>query len=255
MAAGIDYAGGRVIATMDGDLQNDPSDIPEMYARVGDSVDMVVGWRKNRKDAYLTRKVPSMIANWLIGKVTGVPIRDNGCSLKLYRASTIKKIPLYSEMHRFIPAMASIAGTRVVEVPVKHHARKFGESKYGLSRVYKVLLDLMTIRTITGFAHQPLLWFGFMALPSFIIGCLFLIASFAEMFTPGGTLILPFAGSGILFAALALFLFLCGTLAELIYATGDVDFTVLSRVSASTELVADVGTQNEMEDREKNYAG
>ena len=256
MAAGIDLASGRVIATMDGDLQNDPSDIPEMYARIDDNIDMVVGWRKNRKDAYFTRKVPSMVANWLIGKVTGVPIRDNGCSLKLYRASMIKKIPLYSEMHRFIPAMASIAGTRVVEVPVKHHARQFGESKYGLSRVYKVLLDLMTIRTITGFAHKPLLWFGFMALPCLIVGCILLIASFAELFTPGGTLILPFAGSGILFATLALFLILCGALGELIYATGDVDFTALSRASATTKFVEGTRTpKRKIKIREKDHAG
>src|SRR5690606_4947663 len=132
MAAGIDLARGRIIATMDGDLQNDPRDIPMMLRLMTDDVDMVVGWRKNRQDKLLTRKVPSWIANRLIGKVTGVPIRDNGCSLKLYRAELIKRVPLYAEMHRFIPAMASIAGARVMEVPVTHHARQFGKSKYGL---------------------------------------------------------------------------------------------------------------------------
>jgi len=106
MAAGIDLASGRIIATMDGDLQNDPVDIPAMMAEMDDDTDMVVGWRKDRQDKLITRKVPSWIANWLIGKVTGVPIRDNGCSLKLYRASVIKRVPLYAEMHRFIPAMA-----------------------------------------------------------------------------------------------------------------------------------------------------
>ena len=160
MAAGIDLARGRVIATMDGDLQNDPVDIPAMLACIDDDTDMVVGWRRNRQDALITRKIPSWIANRLIGKVTGVPIRDNGCSLKLYRASVIKRVPLYAEMHRFIPAMASIAGARVREVPVTHHARQFGASKYGLSRTYKVLLDLLSIKTIIGFAQRPLLWFG-----------------------------------------------------------------------------------------------
>src|SRR5690606_16509973 len=150
MAAGIDLARGRIIATMDGDLQNDPKDIPAMLSEMDPDTDMVVGWRKNRQDKLLSRKVPSWLANKLIGVVTGVPIRDNGCSLKLYRASVIKSVPLYSEMHRFIPAMASITGARVKEVAVTHHARQFGKSKYGLSRVYKVLLDLLSIKTLIG---------------------------------------------------------------------------------------------------------
>ena len=232
MAAGIDLARGRVIATMDGDLQNDPVDIPAMLACIDDDTDMVVGWRRNRQDALITRKIPSWIANRLIGKVTGVPIRDNGCSLKLYRASVIKRVPLYAEMHRFIPAMASIAGARVREVPVTHHARQFGASKYGLSRTYKVLLDLLSIKTIIGFAQRPLLWFGLLAMPFMVASLVALVAAVRPLFEPEGELALPFAGTGLLFGALAFFLLLGGAVGELVYATGNVDLTKYSRLSA-----------------------
>lgn len=136
MAAGIDNARGKVLVTMDGDLQNDPDDIPRLLEKIDEGYDIVVGWRYKRQDKLITRKIPSVIANWIIGKITGVPIKDNGCSLKAYKADVIKRIPLYSEMHRFIPAMTSLAGTRIAEIKVKHHARQFGESKYGLSRIY-----------------------------------------------------------------------------------------------------------------------
>jgi glycosyltransferase involved in cell wall biosynthesis len=232
MAAGIDLATGRVIATMDGDLQNDPGDIPAMLKALDEDTDMVVGWRKNRQDKLLTRKVPSWIANRLIGQVTGVPIRDNGCSLKLYRASVIKRVPLYSEMHRFIPAMASIVGARVKQVAVSHHARQFGASKYGLSRVYKVLLDLLSIKTIIGFAQRPLLWFGVLATPFMLASIVALAAAVVPLFDTGGTLNLPFAGTGLLFGALALFLIMGGAIGELVYATGDVDMAEYSRLSA-----------------------
>jgi glycosyltransferase involved in cell wall biosynthesis len=225
MAAGIDLARGKAIATMDGDLQNDPSDIPEMLARLDHSCDMVVGWRKNRQDKLITRKVPSWIANRLIGKVTGVPIRDNGCSLKIYRADMIKRVPLYSEMHRFIPAMASIAGARVREVPVRHHARQFGESKYGLSRIYKVLLDLLSIKTITSFAQRPLLWFAMLAMPFLFLSLVTIGAGITPLFDEGGQISLPLAGTGVLFGALAIFLIMGGALGELVYTTGDVDMS------------------------------
>mgnify|MGYP000350641990 CR=1 FL=1 len=156
MAAGIDHASGNILITMDGDLQNDPRDISEMLDKIGEGYDIVVGWRHKRKDKLITRKIPSKIANWLIGKVTGVPIKDNGCSLKCFRADIIKNVPLYSEMHRFIPAMTSLAGTKIAEIKVKHHAREFGESKYGLTRIYKVLVDLITIKTIlSSFSWPP----------------------------------------------------------------------------------------------------
>ena len=155
MAAGIEQARGEVLVTMDGDLQNDPRDIPEFLRKIDEGYDIVVGWRFNRQDKLVTRKIPSRIANWMIGRWTGVPIRDNGCSLKAFRGSLIKNVPLYSEMHRFIPAMASIAGPRIAEIKVRHHARQFGKSKYGLSRIYKVLLDMMVIKTVAAFTSRP----------------------------------------------------------------------------------------------------
>ncbi len=181
MAAGIEHARGEILITMDGDLQNDPADIQQLLLKMDEGNDIVVGWRFNRQDKMISRKIPSMIANRLIGKVTGVPIKDNGCSLKAYRASVIKHIPLYSEMHRFIPAMASIAGPRIAEIKVRHHARQFGASKYGISRVYKVLLDLMVIKTVASFTARPLLWFGFLSLPM-----LFWRAAAVQLFTDRG---------------------------------------------------------------------
>jgi glycosyltransferase involved in cell wall biosynthesis len=129
MAAGIGHARGRILVTMDGDLQNDPADIPKFLEKMEEGYDIVCGWRHRRQDKLVSRKIPSIIANRIIGKITGVPIRDNGCSLKAYRAEIIKSIPLYSDMHRFIPAMTSLAGTRIAEIKVSHHARKFGVSK------------------------------------------------------------------------------------------------------------------------------
>jgi len=219
MAAGIDLARGRVIVTMDGDLQNDPSDIPNFIKKMDEGYDIVVGWRFNRQDKLVSRKIPSVIANWIIGKVTRVPIKDNGCSLKAYRADVIKKIPLYSEMHRFIPAMASIAGPRIAEIKVKHHARQFGESKYGLSRVYKVLLDLMTIKTISTFTSRPLIWFAMLAAPFFLLSVLMLVGSVIVLAADGGNS-LPMAGAGLLFGTLSIFLVLGGGLAEMISFTG-----------------------------------
>jgi glycosyltransferase involved in cell wall biosynthesis len=221
MAAGIEYATGEVLVTMDGDLQNDPADIEEFLRKIDAGYDVVVGWRHQRQDKLLSRKIPSMIANWLIGKVTGIAIKDNGCSLKAYRASVIKNIPLYSEMHRFIPAMASIAGTRIAEVKVRHHARRFGASKYGLSRIYKVLLDLMVIKTLASFAARPLLWFGFLALPLLIIGITVLGYALTASLLHDSAPSLPIAGSGVIFLTSAFILICSGALGELVYHLGD----------------------------------
>jgi glycosyltransferase involved in cell wall biosynthesis len=231
MAAGIEHARGDILVTMDGDLQNDPADIEHFLAKIDEGFDIVVGWRYNRQDKLISRKIPSKIANWLIGNVTGVPIKDNGCSLKAYRASLIKAIPLYSEMHRFIPAMASIAGPRIAEIKVRHHARKFGRSKYGLSRVYKVLLDLLVIKTVTSFTAQPLLWFSLLSLPA-ILFALTAFAFTAYSLLSEGTLSLPIAGSGLLFFASAIISMCSGALAELVYKVGDVhthDFARLTQ--------------------------
>jgi glycosyltransferase involved in cell wall biosynthesis len=232
MAAGIEAARGDVIVTMDGDLQNDPRDIPQFLELIDQGYDIVVGWRHDRQDKLVSRKIPSRIANRLIAKVTGVPIRDNGCSLKAYRASLIKRIPLYSEMHRFIPAVANIAGPRVAEIKVRHHARKFGKSKYGLSRVYKVLLDLMVIKTVASFASRPLLWFGMLALPLTAAATIALGYSISDALIYQKPLSLPLAGSGVIFLSSA-FIFICaGALGELIYKLGDLreaEFSALTQ--------------------------
>jgi glycosyltransferase involved in cell wall biosynthesis len=220
MAAGIAQACGEVIVTMDGDLQNDPADIGALLRKIDEGYDIVVGWRFDRQDKLVSRKIPSRIANALIAKVTGVPIKDNGCSLKAYRASLIKKIPLYSEMHRFIPAMASIAGPRIAEIKVQHHARQFGQSKYGLSRIYKVLLDLMVIKTVASFTARPLVWFGMLSIPMLIAAAI-AFASTLVTFATEGTLSLPIAGCGVIFLSSAIILMGSGVLGELVYKLGD----------------------------------
>jgi glycosyltransferase involved in cell wall biosynthesis len=220
MAAGIAEARGEIIVTMDGDLQNDPADIGQLLARIEEGYDIVVGWRHERQDKLLTRKIPSRIANALIAKVTGVPIRDNGCSLKAYRACLIKRIPLYSEMHRFIPAMASIAGPRIAEIRVRHHARRFGSSKYGLSRIYKVLLDLMVIKTVASFTARPMLWFGMLSLPMLAAATLALGWTGFQLASEG-RMSLSIAGTGVIFLISTAMLLAAGALGELIYKLGD----------------------------------
>jgi len=231
MAAGIDHANGKILVTMDGDLQNDPADIPEFLTKMNEGYDIVVGWRHKRQDKLVTRKIPSKIANWIIGKVTGVPIKDNGCSLKAYRAEVIKRVPLYSEMHRFIPAMASLAGSRVAEIKVRHHARQFGESKYGLSRIYKVLLDLLTIKTIVSFTARPLIWFALLALPMLAMSGLALMAGVVDLFINENSTPVVMFGLSALYAALGFFMVSSGAIGELIFKTGDIRFEKLTHVT------------------------
>jgi glycosyltransferase involved in cell wall biosynthesis len=227
MQAGIDHARGDIIVTMDGDLQNDPSDIPRFIELINKGYDIVVGWRYKRQDKLLTRKIPSRVANWLIGKVTGVPIKDNGCSLKAYRARVIKTVPLYSEMHRFIPAMMSMTGARVAEIKVSHYARRFGKSKYGLSRIYKVLLDLLTIKTIVAFATRPLLWFSILGAPLLVIGLAAVAASSYASIIEGSAFSIVIAGVGVITVAAGCFLFLIGLVGELIYKSGNVSVPMM----------------------------
>jgi glycosyltransferase involved in cell wall biosynthesis len=223
MAAGFDHARGGVIITMDGDLQNDPSDIPNLFAKLDEGYDLVCGWRKDRKDKYITRRIPSMAANRLISWISGVVLHDNGCSLKAYRASVIKKIGLYAEMHRFIPAMASMAGARITEVVVRHHPRQFGKSKYGLSRVWKVFLDLFVIKTIVGFSTRPALWFSLLAVPFLLLAGIFLGITATHYLHPG-----RFTDFPIVFPAICVLLFYLsahlismGLLCEVILKSGD----------------------------------
>jgi glycosyltransferase involved in cell wall biosynthesis len=177
MAAGFDHARGEIIVTIDGDLQNDPADIPMLIGKLEEGYDIVCGWRKDRKDKLISRRIPSVVANWLIARVTGVHIHDNGCSLKAYRASTIKNVALYGEMHRFIPAMATLVGARIAEIVVSHHPRRFGKSKYGLGRVWRVALDMVTVKMLLGFSHRPALWFGLLSLPCLVLGLTALLAA------------------------------------------------------------------------------
>ena len=172
MAAGFNYARGQVIITLDGDLQNDPADIPLLIAKLQEGYDMVSGWRKNRQDAAMTRLLPSKIANWLIGQITGVKLHDYGCSLKAYRAELVADMNLYGELHRFLPALAYIEGARISEMPVRHHARRYGNSKYGLGRTFRVLMDLLTIWFMKKFLTRPMHVFGLLGLISMFLGTL-----------------------------------------------------------------------------------
>ncbi|TVQ07318.1 MAG: glycosyltransferase [Leptolyngbya sp. DLM2.Bin27] len=170
MAAGFDHAQGQVVVTMDGDLQNDPADIPRLLERLDEGYDLVSGWRKHRQDNTLTRLIPSKIANWLIGGVTGVELHDYGCSLKAYRAEVIRDLNLYGELHRFLPALAFIEGARITEIPVSHHARRFGRSKYGLGRTLRVVMDMLTVYFMKKFLTRPMHVFGSLGLFSMAAG-------------------------------------------------------------------------------------
>jgi glycosyltransferase involved in cell wall biosynthesis len=159
IAAGIDHSYGDVIVTIDADQQNDPGDIPLLMEKIEEGYEVVSGWRVDRKDS-ITRKIPSRIANWLISRVTGVPLHDYGCTLKAYRREVLQGFRLYGEMHRFIPAYAGLVGAKIIEIPVRHHPRKFGKAKYGLERTIKVILDLLTVKFLLSYANNPIYLFG-----------------------------------------------------------------------------------------------
>lgn len=170
MAAGFYYAEGQIIVTLDGDLQNDPADIPLLLAKLEEGYDLVSGWRKQRQDDAITRLLPSKIANWIIGQATGVKLHDYGCSLKAYRTELVADMNLYGELHRFLPALAYIEGAKITELPVRHHARRYGKSKYGLGRTFRVLMDLFTIFFMKKFLTKPMHVFGILGLISTMIG-------------------------------------------------------------------------------------
>lgn len=160
IVAGLDYAQGEVIVLLDADMQNDPADIPMMLSKLDEGYDLVSGWRRMRKDSYLTRTLPSNLANWLISRVTRVPLHDYGCTLKAYRRDVLEGFRLYGEMHRFIPVFANWVGARITEVQVGHHPRKFGKTKYGLERTIKVILDLFTVKFLVSYSSKPIYLFG-----------------------------------------------------------------------------------------------
>ena len=177
MAAGLETARGKTLVTMDGDMQNDPADIQTLLRKADEGYDIVCGWRKNRQDKLVSRKIPSKCANWLIRTITGVRIHDYGCSLKVYRGELVKRMRLYSDMHRFLPFVAQQAGARVGECVVNHNARQFGVSKYGIGRTWKVLLDLISLKLLVHYFRAPLIMFAALALPFMMLGTSIGIAS------------------------------------------------------------------------------
>jgi glycosyltransferase involved in cell wall biosynthesis len=223
LQAGFDHARGDVVITLDGDLQNDPNDFGLLLRHIDEGYDVVSGWRKNRQDKMITRRLPSMAANWLIGKLTGTPIHDNGCTLKAYRLEVVRKASLYAEMHRFLAPMMSLSGCRTKEVVVNHRARKFGQSKYGISRIWKVFLDLLTIKMLLGFTTRPARWFAMLSLP-FLAGTLLALATSVYIhfvWTPQNEYPLIFPSATILFAFAFAHLIVLGFLAELVVKVGD----------------------------------
>jgi glycosyltransferase involved in cell wall biosynthesis len=240
-SAGFDFARGDVIITMDGDLQNDPADIPLLLQKMEEGYDVVSGWRKNRQDVYLTRRLPSQIANGLISRVTGVRLHDYGCSLKAYRREVVKNINLYGDMHRFIPALASWMGIQVAEIPVNHSARKYGRSKYGLGRTVKVVLDLMTVKFLLDYATRPIQIFGLMGLISLAIGVgtgLYLAFLRLVMSQPIGDR--PLLLLAVLLVVIGVNLIIMGLLGELVVRTyheaqGKPIYTIRQIVSAEIE--------------------
>jgi glycosyltransferase involved in cell wall biosynthesis len=205
MQAGFNQAAGDVIVSLDGDLQNDPKDIPELLNKLEEGYDVVCGWRKNRQDKVVTRILPSKVANWIIGKITGVPIHDNGCSLKAYRNRVIKAVTLYSDMHRFIPAVTTLADAKIAEIVVNHRSRKYGVAKYGLSRIWKVLSDIVTIKMLIHFHNQPILWFALISLLFMIFGVGFAALSILTFLEGIKSIVYP-AASFLLFSLFGSFL-------------------------------------------------
>ena len=219
LAAGIDHARGEILVTMDADLQNDPDDIGRLVWALeeGEGHDLVVGWRRDRKDAWLRTRL-SQVANRLIARITGVQVRDNGCTLKAFRAELIKSIPLYSEMHRFLPALMSIRGCRLLELPVNHRPRQHGSSKYGFSRIYKVFFDLMAIKALLVFARRPLLcFFGTTAAAIMLTGVSGGAALYYAVVDQAGPAVI-FMALAVLLGSLAIFLALGGTIVSIAYA-------------------------------------
>ena len=243
MAAGFEYARGEVVVSMDGDLQNDPADIPLLLKKMDEGYDIVCGWRKNRQDKFWSRRVPSVAANWLIGKVTGVQIHDNGCSLKAYRAAVIKNVTLYGEMHRFIPAMSTLAGARIAEIPVNHHPRRYGKSKYGIGRAWRVALDIITVKTLTGFVARPGIWFGIFGIPAIVIGLLLISLAGAALFASPAVSWSVLFTIGLLCMFLGSHLLSIGLLAELAMRTGS--YLPKRDVRASVKVLETPGDAND----------
>jgi dolichol-phosphate mannosyltransferase len=215
MSAGIDAAKGDILIPMDADLQNDPADIARLLDKLNEGYDVVSGWRKNRQDKLISRKIPSQIANRVISWIGGVPLHDYGCSLKAYRRDVIQDVKLYGEMHRFIPIYASWAGARVTEIPVDHHARTMGKSKYGISRTIKVIFDLITIKFMASYQTKPLYVFGAFGMIAFFISMIAGVWALILKFEGTSFILTPLPIIAVVMLAISVQFFLMGLLAEL----------------------------------------
>jgi glycosyltransferase involved in cell wall biosynthesis len=231
MAAGIDQAEGETLVCLDADLQNDPKDIPRLLQKMSEGYDIVSGWRKDRKDTFLTRRLPSICANWMISRWLGVRIHDYGCSLKAYDARIMKALHLYSDMHRFLPALASQCGARVTEITVNHRPRLYGESKYGLSRVFKVAIDLIALKLIVDFSNRPSHAFGIIGM-FFVLGAFMLMPLFAWNVAVGYRVNTVLPAIMIIFMLCAVNFFVIGILGDLIVRVGNTDRTDHARSTA-----------------------
>lgn len=220
MSAGIDAAKGDILIPMDADLQNDPADIKRLLDKLDEGYDVVSGWRKNRQDKLISRRIPSQIANRIISWIGGVPLHDYGCSLKAYRRDVIQDVKLYGEMHRFIPIYASWAGARVTEIPVDHHARTMGRSKYGISRTVKVVFDLMTIKFMASYQTKPIYVFGLFGMIAFLISMIAAVWALVLKIGYAVSFILtPLPIIAVVMLAISVQFFLMGLLAELLVRT------------------------------------
>jgi glycosyltransferase involved in cell wall biosynthesis len=217
LAAGFDSARGAFVVTLDADLQNDPADVPKLLAELRNGYDVVSGWRKDRKEPWLSRRLPSKIANLIIAWLTGLQLHDSGCTLKVYKRGVVKNLPLYADAHRFLPAIASIRGARVSEVPVSHRPRTRGRSKYGIGRTTRVLFDLLKVRVLVRFSSRPLHWFGLGSIPFFMLGSLAMLVNVITVLdAPEPKKInVVYSTTSLLFFALALHFLLMGLLGEL----------------------------------------
>jgi glycosyltransferase involved in cell wall biosynthesis len=216
IAAGIDYAKGDVIVLMDADMQNDPADIPMLLEKIDEGYDVVSGWRNKRQDTFITRTLPSRVANALISWVTGVKLHDYGCTLKAYRREVLTGFRLYGEMHRFIPAYAGYVGAKIVEVPVQHHPRRFGRTHYGLERTFKVILDLFTVKFLISYSHKPLYLFGGTGVGLMLLGFITLLVLMVRRLAFGVSVFTsPMFPAALLIAFMGFQSLLMGLIAEL----------------------------------------
>lgn len=217
MYAGFEHASGEVVITMDADLQNDPEDIPLLLNKLEEGYDIVSGWRKDRKDPFLSRKLPSMIANWVISKVTGVELHDYGCTLKAYRADIVKRLELYGDMHRFLPALTKRLGAKVVEIPVRHHPRIYGRSKYGIGRTIRVLLDIFLVKFLNEYINKPMYIFGTFGFTLLSLGLIMLFyLIFIKLFLDEDIGRRPLLILSVLFTLAGIQLISTGVIAELL---------------------------------------